>query len=555
MRSEAVQPSLPRAVAVVAFAGVGIVYFAGLFVDVMDVDAAEYSHLAREMLEGHSFLEVKNRGDDYLDKPPLVFWLGAATYALIGVSTFAYKLPSLLFAVLGIYSTFRLTRLFAGERAGIVAALVLASCQAMFMMVNDPRTDTVLMGAVAFALWKVAEFDRERRLHSALLAGVGVGVAMLAKGPIGLMVPVLALASDVILRRQWRRLLDRRWLLVLTVAAVLLAPMVYGLYEQFGARGPAFFFWTQSFGRITGSNAWRDATTPLFFTHTLLWVFLPWSPVFLAGLADRVAVVSRGRGRLALDEEGFSLGGFALPFAALSLSQYKLPHYLYVILPLAAVMTGSYVVHRLVPPAAKPLRSLIAVQAIVALVLAGAGVVIAAWVFPISNRVLASVCAVLVAGAALAYARAPTPLLRLLAPSFGATLALNLMINAHFYPTLLRYQSPTLAARIFTAQKQPGDRVFFYRKLAYSFDFYAKRPVRDLKSPDAVLEEARRGPVWIYTDAEGEGELRALPVVIDHESALPHFHVTRLEFRFLNPATRAAAVERRYLLRLRAKQG
>src|SRR5918996_283473 len=167
MDSERVQPSLPRAVVVAVFVGAGLVYLAGLFVDLMDVDAA--------------------------------------SYALLGVSTFAYKLPSLLFAVLGIYSTFRLTRLLAGERASVLAALMLASCQAMFMMLIDPRTDTVLMGAVAFALWKMAELEREPRLSSAVLGGVGVGLAMLAKGPIGLVVPVLAVLSDVALRRQWGR--------------------------------------------------------------------------------------------------------------------------------------------------------------------------------------------------------------------------------------------------------------------------------------------------------------------------------------------------------------
>ena len=554
MDSERVQPSLPRAVVVAVFVGAGLVYLAGLFVDLMDVDAAEYAHLAREMFEERGVLEVKNRGDDYLDKPPLVFWLAAASYALLGVSTFAYKLPSLLFAVLGIYSTFRLTRLLAGERAGVLAALMLASCQAMFMMLIDPRTDTVLMGAVAFALWKMAELEREPRLSSAVLGGVGVGLAMLAKGPIGLVVPVLAVLSDVALRRQWRRLWDPRWLLALAVAAALLAPMVYGLYRQFGARGPAFFFWTQSFGRITGSNPWRDATTPLFFTHTILWVWLPWSPLFLAGLWDRLAALIRGRGRLAVEGEGFALGGFTLTFAALSLSQYKLPHYIYVILPLAAVITSRYVVQRLGPPVAKPLRLLIGVQGVVALLVAAAGLAIAAWFFPLSSPLLAAVCAMLLVAAAVAYVRAPSELFRLLVPSAAVMLAVNLMLSAHFYPALLRYQSPTVAARIFTAHARPGERAFFYRVLAYSFDFYARRPVRDLKTPDEILEEARRGPVWIYTDAQGAGELRRLPVVIDHESALPHFHVSRLTFRFLNPATRSSAVEPRYLLRLRKRE-
>ena len=53
---------------------------------------------------------MHNRGLDYLDKPPLTFWLAALSFAISGVSTWAYKLLSL--SALGVYSTWRLARLF-----------------------------------------------------------------------------------------------------------------------------------------------------------------------------------------------------------------------------------------------------------------------------------------------------------------------------------------------------------------------------------------------------------------------------------------------------------
>jgi 4-amino-4-deoxy-L-arabinose transferase-like glycosyltransferase len=58
-----------------AGAGLLFVAIAGLFLDVMDVDAAQYASIALEMTQNGSWLQVMHRGTDYLDKPPLLFWL------------------------------------------------------------------------------------------------------------------------------------------------------------------------------------------------------------------------------------------------------------------------------------------------------------------------------------------------------------------------------------------------------------------------------------------------------------------------------------------------
>ncbi|MEO0008670.1 MAG: hypothetical protein RJA20_2866, partial [Bacteroidota bacterium] len=61
------------------WAGAGLLFIAiaGLFLDIMDVDAAQYASIALEMTQNGSWLQVMHRGADYLDKPPLLFWLSA----------------------------------------------------------------------------------------------------------------------------------------------------------------------------------------------------------------------------------------------------------------------------------------------------------------------------------------------------------------------------------------------------------------------------------------------------------------------------------------------
>jgi 4-amino-4-deoxy-L-arabinose transferase-like glycosyltransferase len=91
------------------FGALGIVYFLNMFPDVMEADASQYAAISWEMLENGSYLQVFQRGLDYLDKPPLLFWLSSFSFKLFGVSNFTYKLPAVLVILMGIYATYRFT--------------------------------------------------------------------------------------------------------------------------------------------------------------------------------------------------------------------------------------------------------------------------------------------------------------------------------------------------------------------------------------------------------------------------------------------------------------
>ena len=57
-----------------------LLYTVGSYVDVMEVDAAQYASMSQEMLQTGEFLQVHHRYQDYLDKPPLLFWLSSISF-------------------------------------------------------------------------------------------------------------------------------------------------------------------------------------------------------------------------------------------------------------------------------------------------------------------------------------------------------------------------------------------------------------------------------------------------------------------------------------------
>ena len=130
----------------------------GLFIDIMDVDAAQYASMAMEMGQRGTWLQVLHRGADYLDKPPLLFWVSAISMRWFGLYNWAYKLPSVLGALAGIYAVYRFSELFYPEQAARHAAFILASSFGLLIICNDVRTDTLLLGMTTCAIWQLAEY-------------------------------------------------------------------------------------------------------------------------------------------------------------------------------------------------------------------------------------------------------------------------------------------------------------------------------------------------------------------------------------------------------------
>src|SRR5690606_11985153 len=148
------------------------------------------------------------------------------------------------------------------------------------------RTDTLLAACVITSIWLIYEFYKKGKWYYCTGAAVFIALGMMAKGPIALMIPILALGSHFALKRKWMFFLRKEWLYGLGIVFILLLPMCWGLYAQHGWEGIKFFFWTQSFGRITGENVWRNDTGPFYFTHTFVWAFMPWTFIALYALSD-----------------------------------------------------------------------------------------------------------------------------------------------------------------------------------------------------------------------------------------------------------------------------
>ncbi len=546
-----------------------IVYIIGFNITIMDVDSAQYASISREMAETNEYLQVKHRGEDYLDKPPLLFWISSFFFEIFGFHNWSFKIGSFLFTLLGVFSTFKLAKLLYSKRVGQNAAIILFSSQAYFLFNNDVRTDTILTGAVIFAIWQWMEWLKNPKWKWIFGMSLGVALAMLSKGPIGLMVPVIAVGSYILGTKSWGKIFRWEYLIMLALVAVFISPMLYGLYTQFdlhpekitqmvspdgqkpekGVSGLEFYFWTQSFGRITGENVWQDNSGPFFFIHNFLWSFLPWSLIFIPAFFKRMRdIVSSwfGKGKSPL---WLSALGFLLPFLVLSTSSYKLPHYIFPLYPLAAILIASWWEEIKISADRKKWFGIAkSFQWLVFLCCTFIMLLIFFKFFPKAPLVLAFFTFGILALAyftLIKFRRSDSLIIS------GVLLAcsINFMMNSWFYPQLTSYQGGNQLVDRLEEHKIPAKNTYLYSYYSFSYHYYQKSDL-NLVSESKLFSRVdnRRDSYLIFP--ENNLEHLNSKFLLEPIDSVKYHPVTRLSLPFLMSNTRAENLQTLYISKI-----
>jgi 4-amino-4-deoxy-L-arabinose transferase-like glycosyltransferase len=547
-----------------AFHGLLLICFLGwmagfIWVPIMDIDASQYASISREMLERKSFLQVYDVGKDYLDKPPLLFWLSAFSMWIFGPSLWAFRLPSLLFALLSVVSTYQIARIYYNQPIARLSAVVLASCQALFLITHDVRCDTMLMGWVALSIWQLLLWYQTQQQRYIILAAFAIAGGMLTKGPIALLVPAFTFAPHFLLQRNWKPFFQKEYLLVILIIALCLLPMSIGLYRQFDLQpgklingipinsGLRFYFWTQSFGRFTGENFFHEMSYFSFLFENMLWSFLPWIFVFSIALVVRVYQLILQKGKLGAEQEWFTAGGFIVTYLVLSRSQYQLPHYIFVVFPLAAIVTGQFLFQLFTQESMQRFKQFlnyfhVFLFGLLWIVLN----VLLWWAFPTTAlwvKVLAAIALpVMFLGLHQRFDKVPL-LVRL---AVYTVTGVNVFLSTAFYPQVLKYQMGNDAAAYIDSKDLPKNKIVIYgpdagRSLYFysRFIFPSTRQINDIVSRPYVIA-VKDSVAVIEKNFPGTRLL--------HEGY--NYGVSMLTPEFLDPATREAACGKYAILEL-----
>jgi len=292
----------------------------------MDPDEGRYAEIAREFFVLKDWLIPHLNSLPYLEKPPLVYWLTAVCFKVLGFTETAARLPSALSGVAGVFLAYGLGRALWGSGTGVLGALVLATTAGYVALGRILTLDMTfaLFLNLGVGLGYLA-LSRERpRLW--LWAYLALALAVLAKGPVALVLAGLIWGLGIVAqRRSWRLLINLKGWLLLAVVALPWFVYVQWRYPEFFR----FFILEQHFERFLTPAIHPE---PLwYYGPVLLGLLLPWTWL--------LPWVLQGEGRWRDPDFRFLVIWAGVVVVFFSLSRGKLvPYILPALLPLALLV-------------------------------------------------------------------------------------------------------------------------------------------------------------------------------------------------------------------------
>lgn len=379
---------IPLGVAVVAaalgLAGLGAAPF-------LDPPEGFHAAIAQGVLQHGDWVTLRLDGVRYFDKPPLLYWLMAGTFAWLGPTPYAARLPSALAAIACAAVTARLGILLGGPRVGLLGGLMVAANLGVFLFARLVKPDTLFILCIVLAMagFAAAYLGRAPRRGLGLFYA-GLALATLAKDLLGALGPVLAVAIFFRLTRERPLGPWIPWWGV-TVFLVLAVPW----YAAVEAANRGFLWYTivdNHLLNVVQQRAFPDEDVPLGaveFLAVTVAAFLPWSvaaPWAIARTLRRPWTTAADRLWVLLAVWALLVVGF------FTLSPFKLPHYGLPAFPALALLVARHWDEALSarPRAPRPIRLLAPVFAVLLL---SAGIALLAWldVLPSARGALGSV--------------------------------------------------------------------------------------------------------------------------------------------------------------------
>lgn len=263
--------------------------FYGMFAwnfPITDPVESNYALTAKEMLLSRDFLSMRIYGEYWYDKPIFTYWTLIASYKIFGINEFAARLPMAVASSLSVTFIYWFSmRSEKNRRVALLSTFILATSLQFWVLSKVIVTDSFLFlfHNVALGLFYLA-WQEKKRIY-AILAYVSLSLAVLTKGPIGLLLPILTLVLYIFITKSWEKF---RYLYSWKgVLAFLFIGMPWYIY-MFIHHGWNFidnFIGLHNIARATVSEH-PEMNVFYYYFVVLPIALLPWTGVFIKAIYE-----------------------------------------------------------------------------------------------------------------------------------------------------------------------------------------------------------------------------------------------------------------------------
>lgn len=307
-------------------------------------DEPRYSQVAREMFERGDWVTPMLAGHHWFEKPVLLYWLQIVSFNVFGVSEFAARLGPALFGIATTVTMYLFGKRIVESESGFSSdfpkwvALMTASTLSILAFAHGASFDIIVTFPLTAAIYNFYAADRTERTRNLVFFYFFAGLAVLAKGLIGILFPAAIMGGYYIL--QWRMpsrklLLGFIWGPIVSLAVI---STWYGpMYARHGWEFIDEFIIQHHFQRFT-SNKYKHPQPFIFFWWVLPLMTLPWLPFFFGG------VWKAARSVFSKTDSARTLAfvWMMVPLVFFSFSGSKLPGYILPSVPPAILLAALF---------------------------------------------------------------------------------------------------------------------------------------------------------------------------------------------------------------------
>ncbi len=307
-----------------------------------DRDEARFAQASKQMVETGDYVDIHFQGQTRYKKPIGIYWLQSISVQLTSAvdQIWAYRVPSLLGAIVAVIGTYALGAMLFGTLTGLVAGLLLATTLLLGVEARMAKTDAVQLAILVYAQFFVAVFWLRDALSRGqkMLFWAALGIAVLIKGPIVPMVVGLTLLMLSFLKRSttWLKGLCSVEAIVLFFAIIL--PWVTVITIKSHGQ-----FWFDSVGQDllakVASGQEGHGALPGYYLVTFFISFWPWG---LLALPSALAAWHERQNRAVQ----FLLCWIVPSWFVFELMPTKLLHYTLPVFPAIALLVAFMLTRR-----------------------------------------------------------------------------------------------------------------------------------------------------------------------------------------------------------------
>lgn len=261
------------------------ILFSHLF-PVTDPVESNYALAAKEMITMSDWLSPHLYGKLWFDKPPMFYWLLALTYQFFGTSDWAARMVPAFFGAAGVWLIYWFVSKITGYREGFLAAAILGTCLQYFFIAKLLITDIVLFwfnsAALVFFYLGYTAADGTKKWY--LLMYPCLALAVLTKGPVGLILPMLIILFFLVVRGECSEIRNMSLMTGTLLFSIVALPWYGAMYFKHGADFLLTFFGVHNYLRATVSEHPQDN---VFYYYILVFLAgtIPWTGIAVGGLA------------------------------------------------------------------------------------------------------------------------------------------------------------------------------------------------------------------------------------------------------------------------------